>query len=598
MLRKVWKFFCSVKLTVVLFILILIPSTVGTIIQQNASDPSQYLKTFGPVWDGIFRYLGFYDIYHDPRFIILLVLLGLNTFACTVNRFRPRWSLLGMMMTHAGLLLILVGALVGATVGVKGFMPIYEGETTNKISLGSATRDTGSLPFEVKLVDFILDMHEEPVKKLLVLDVRTNEQHNYRLEEGKIFGLLKSRWAGLASLFGIKPKASTQVNVKRILPNAAVVASLSEGPEETGTAAVRFRVIGRGTEEEGHALSGDQRPYFFRSGHFGIFYVKAASGEEIESEIQNVALRSKDFSRLEITVPGKALTRAYSAEVGAKFEVEDTGYTVETLRYVPDFVIMPGKQIGSRSEIPNNPALQVRITGPTGSTEQWIFAKFPPMHEPGEGPPFDIKFIMGRQTGHVMDHVLIAKGPEGASVIAYISKGEVVARTEAEAGRPVPIEGTEFEISIDRFFDNAVISEEVVNRPDMPNRPAVEITLGRGASQTEYLLWEETPVDVPGYRMVYVQEERIRDFYSILQIIDNGEVVKEKMIEVNHPLRYGGYSLYQSSYDSEGLRWSGLQVRKDPGVPLVYGGFLLQILGMIAIFYVNPLIKKVKKGRA
>jgi len=105
-------------------------------------------------------------------------------------------------------------------------------------------------------------------------------------------------------------------------------------------------------------------------------------------------------------------------------------------------------------------------------------------------------------------------------------------------------------------------------------------------------------VDVPGYRLVYVREERIKDFYSVLQIIDGDKVAVEKKIEVNDPLRYGGYALYQSSYDRESLRWSGLQVRKDPGVPLVYAGFAVQILGMIIIFYINPLLRKAKKGRA
>lgn len=67
---------------------------------------------------------------------------------------------------------------------------------------------------------------------------------------------------------------------------------------------------------------------------------------------------------------------------------------------------------------------------------------------------------------------------------------------------------------------------------------------------------------------------------------------------MNHPLRYEGYSLYQWAYDGEGLRWSNLRVKKDAGVPLVYVGFLLQILGMIIIFYINPLLRKAKKARA
>ena len=120
--------------------------------------------------------------------------------------------------------------------------------------------------------------------------------------------------------------------------------------------------------------------------------------------------------------------------------------------------------------------------------------------------------------------------------------------------------------------------------------------INHGSSKEERVLWEDEPFDIPGYRLVYAQDERVRDFFSVLQVIDGGEVVLEKKIEVNDPLRYGGYTFYQTSYDQKGLSWSGLQVRNDPGVPFVYAGFLVQILGMIVIFYINPLIRKAKKA--
>jgi cytochrome c biogenesis protein ResB len=133
---------------------------------------------------------------------------------------------------------------------------------------------------------------------------------------------------------------------------------------------------------------------------------------------------------------------------------------------------------------------------------------------------------------------------------------------------------------------------------DIAGRPAVEIEIEANGEKTEHLIWADTPLDVPGYRLFYAQEERVRDFYSVLEVVDDGKVVLEKKIEVNDPLRYGGYTFYQSSYDSKGLSWSGLQVRNDPGVPLVYAGFAVQLLGMIVIFYINPLIRKAKKDRA
>ena len=90
---------------------------------------------------------------------------------------------------------------------------------------------------------------------------------------------------------------------------------------------------------------------------------------------------------------------------------------------------------------------------------------------------------------------------------------------------------------------------------------------------------------------------QIKDFKSWLQVIEGGEVVKEKTIEVNHPLTHEGYAFYQSSYDKDRERWSGIEVVKDPGVPLVYAGFLFLVLGLIGIFYVQPVLKSSGKTK-
>jgi cytochrome c biogenesis protein ResB len=61
-----------------------------------------------------------------------------------------------------------------------------------------------------------------------------------------------------------------------------------------------------------------------------------------------------------------------------------------------------------------------------------------------------------------------------------------------------------------------------------------------------------------------------------------------KTIEVNDPLTHRGYTFYQSGYDARRPNWTSLQVVRDPGVPLVYGGFLMMIVGLAAVFYLYP----------
>ncbi|MCK4417294.1 MAG: cytochrome c biogenesis protein ResB, partial [Candidatus Latescibacteria bacterium] len=86
----------------------------------------------------------------------------------------------------------------------------------------------------------------------------------------------------------------------------------------------------------------------------------------------------------------------------------------------------------------------------------------------------------------------------------------------------------------------------------------------------------------------------IKDYKSKLKIIDRGQIAAVKTIAVNDPLRYRGYTFYQHGYDDRNLRYTVLQVGKDPGVPLVYVGFISLMLGLIFVSVVNPLITKDK----
>jgi hypothetical protein len=306
--------------------------------------------------------------------------------------------------------------------------------------------------------------------------------------------------------------------------------------------------------------------------------------------------------RLEVVIPDRPEPLVFPAEVDSEFEIKETGHSIRVVRYIPDFVMdLTTREVGSKSHLPNNPAIQVEITGPDGPIKQWIFAKLPSMHA-SVSAPFEIRFRMETHLIGIADYVLIIGMPENRSkeniVVAHIRNGAVVAKENGSIGQQIDIGETGGKMVVDRLLKNTNMLNEVINRPDISDQGAIEVVVDREGLSEKHYLWEDSPEEIAGLKMVYFNENRIRDFYSILQIISEGEVVAEKKIEVNDPLRYGGYALYQSSWDDENLSWSGLQVKKDPGVPLVYAGFLIQILGMIVVFYVNPFVRKTKKSRA
>jgi cytochrome c biogenesis protein len=74
-----------------------------------------------------------------------------------------------------------------------------------------------------------------------------------------------------------------------------------------------------------------------------------------------------------------------------------------------------------------------------------------------------------------------------------------------------------------------------------------------------------------------------------VSILENGEVVKQQRIMINHPLVYRGVAIYQTgmNQDEFGFWYVGFQISKDPGEPLVWGGSILLVLGLYIAFFIR-----------
>ena len=88
--QSIWDFFCSLKLTMFLFIALAVSSIIGTIIPQGAIPP-EYLQTITQNKLKLYQALGFFDMYHSWWFILLLALLTGNLIACSIKRLPGIW---------------------------------------------------------------------------------------------------------------------------------------------------------------------------------------------------------------------------------------------------------------------------------------------------------------------------------------------------------------------------------------------------------------------------------------------------------------------------------------------------------------------------
>ena len=92
-LRTLWKFFATVRLTVVLLLTLAVASIIGTVVPQNEK-PEAYIQAFGEFLYRFFNLLDIFYMYHSWWFHILLLLLTLNVIVCSVDRLSASWKII------------------------------------------------------------------------------------------------------------------------------------------------------------------------------------------------------------------------------------------------------------------------------------------------------------------------------------------------------------------------------------------------------------------------------------------------------------------------------------------------------------------------
>ncbi|MBI4397850.1 MAG: cytochrome c biogenesis protein ResB, partial [Candidatus Omnitrophica bacterium] len=114
----VFKFFASQALAIVLLSVLAVALAAGTIIESlYGATAAQKL------------------IYFNLWFEMLLFILGVNVIFSTLTRLPWKKQHIGFLLTHAGIILILVGSLLTSRFMIDGSVVIEEGKTSDQIIL-------------------------------------------------------------------------------------------------------------------------------------------------------------------------------------------------------------------------------------------------------------------------------------------------------------------------------------------------------------------------------------------------------------------------------------------------------------------------------
>ena len=191
----------------------------------------------------------------------------------------------------------------------------------------------------------------------------------------------------------------------------------------------------------------------------------------------------------------------------------------------------------------------------------------------------------------------------------YYEPGTIFIQTGEGLYRKMPAEvGSELflgddlgTVTVKAVFENCKISidsgiTKAFEGPGPGSNPAVEVLVKNpDGSESNKYVFERFGSEIhseDGLHLSYVR--MVSDYISDLKVINNGKTVAQKSIEVNHPLHYGGYHFYQSSYDDEEGLYTILSVTSDTGLNLVYSGYLILCAGIFWHFWLRRIFSSIR----
>jgi cytochrome c biogenesis protein len=214
LLKEGWKLLCSIKLALFCFIALAVTSIIGTIIPQGES-VSFYSQKYGHMTAKIFALLNVPDMYacsidRLPRVWRLFKQDNLAVKLDRIEKMRQNhtvaysdntgqaasettdylkqlgwqtkrahtedgsvllfsekgaWTRFGVYIVHVSILVVFIGAIIGATFGVKGSVMLPEGSTTDRIFLFDGKRTSHPIGFQVRCDRFGIDYYPNGMPK-------------------------------------------------------------------------------------------------------------------------------------------------------------------------------------------------------------------------------------------------------------------------------------------------------------------------------------------------------------------------------------------------------------------------------------------------
>ena len=576
-----YHYLASARSAVLILTTTAIMTGVGTVVLQGISE-AEFTSRYGS-FSGPLLLLGFDDVFHSYPFMLLLVLLGLTSTITVIRRRRTllRWRHFGLLLTHLSVVALLIGAAIGAALGSKGMLHLEVGRSANSyvpdVKADEPRRPPVELGFDVRLDNFQLDNYEAEFK-VYTYERDAAGEHKVVSAEDPAAG---------AKVGTPEPGTDVKVIVKRVFKRAQQTSTWvsAQTPAEKAARpgpAARVAMVQGGSRIANGWLRDSERVMRDPKGRFELRLEKTTPGAEALATLAKVGGKAA----YEISAGSETV----GVRPGNSYELAD-GRVVQVQEFLADFVYDNARGAAlSRSDNPRNPALVVQVTDlrqtPPSRQTKYLFAKaeMRDMMQRSEHGKTDLVFQFNADAQHV-DRSVVVVVDKAERII--VEDGKVVGREPMAWGKPFAPAAKDAELTLTVFepVPAAVHRATWQESASGPDNPAIEVEAVRGADRATFVLKAKgsAPVQLSPKRIMVYHEKpnKVRNFKSTITVLQDNRPVMTRLMQVNHPQSYQGFDFYQSNYDPDNPRYSGLQVVHDPGLLLVNIAFWVLMYGVM-----------------
>lgn len=570
--RRIYNFLGSLWFLIILLSAMLLALIAPTVINQF--DPNLgYDISFGALRQ---------DWYGGWWFNILMVLLMVNLTVCTVKRVPWRFFWMwGFLITHSGILTLMIGAALTFNLKHFGDLQAVKGETyesftienQNEILVTTSDRARASFPIAYN-----------PYRP-------STERRTFKLKDSPVY-----------------------LHVEEFLPN--VVLDPTYRPTPDGTETVAVIALHPQDEEPKRTVLKMNKPLSYGPLAFLML-------DFTDTAFANLSEPAGEEGTLVITVDGESRDIDLAKEKETPVRVGGAQVTVLSWgmpgEHAPDFwvrfeIARSGRQAETwEAQAIDTDSSPKRLSPPGPATAPDFKARL--------RPKFTADTVLGGKGA-----VYFCRTPSGLRYLFLNEKGQREAGV-LEAGKKLkyPFMKLPMDIELVQWMDKAediAVPAEV--RKSTPRNPALRLRVeSENHRETKWVkFFGDGATFTVGSRRVFVvfQGKQYRDLpFSLklddfrvkfnkgtqspktfesdvtLQDHDSGDVTKAT-IQVNTPMKYKGFVIYQASWDPDDPRVSIFQISKDPGKKILYLGWVMAISGAIFMFFLKPFLQRLLKA--